>query len=113
MNPHVDIDMTDLTPPPSGSRPDMTLFAGLQLLGALASDRARLRMPLALFYSPSIRTEIEHQLAARDLQPQWDRAKTLVDARGTLIRFVSITRIACVRSHHGAHATSTHAVRSS
>ena len=93
----IDIDLTDLAVPPAELRLDLGTSTS-QVLGAISFDGVRVRLPLAVFHSASIRREIERQLSVRDLRPQWEAARKSVDDAGAPIRLVAVVRVEHARS---------------
>ncbi len=64
-----------------------------QALASLGDGGAELRLPLSVFFCASIRREIERQLEATDLHPQWELARKTVDEGGRSIRLVPVLRV--------------------
>ena len=93
----LDIDLSDLAVPPAELHLDLGASTS-KVLGAISFDGVRVRMPLAVFHSPSIRREIERQLSVRELRPQWELARKSVDDAGAPIRLVSVVRSEHLRS---------------
>ncbi len=69
-----------------------------QAIATLERGRDEVRIPLAVFFNPTVRGEIERQLEERDLHPQWDVARRSVDAAGAPVQVVPVIRVEPLRS---------------
>jgi hypothetical protein len=66
-----------------------------RILAELA-DSAQVRIPLAMFYSSSLRRALDVELAGRGRSLQWNEARQSLDDAGHVVRVVPVA----VRASH-------------